>query len=192
MDASRRSSHGNAYFTGLFGEKRIVLFDTLLSAVEPHGVVAVLAHELGHFRLGHVWRQVLRATALTGVLFFVLGQVWQYPEFYLAFRMAGPSSYGALVVFALWFGLVEFFLQPLLNGISRRYERAADVFAARHAPARDLAEALLKLREESHILPLSHPLFSLMYHSHPPLLSRLEGLRIVGGVYPVQANSHVE
>lgn len=176
MDASRRSTHGNAYFAGLFGEKRIVLFDTLLSSLEPRGVVAVLAHELGHFCLGHVWRQLALGVLLTGGLFFVMGQCWQFEALYSAFQLRGPSAYGALVVFGLWYGLLDFLLAPALNAVSRRNERAADAFAARHAPAHDLGEALLKLRETSRLLPLSHPLYSLVHHSHPPLLSRLEQL----------------
>jgi STE24 endopeptidase len=188
MDASRRSTHGNAYFTGLFGEKRIVLFDTLLATVRPEGVVAVLAHELGHFKLGHVWRGVVQGLLLTGVLFFALGQLWRLEAPYAAFDLAGPSSYGALMVFGLWYGLVAFFLQPLLHALSRSRERAADAFAVRYVPADDLAQALLALREQSHTLPLSHPLYSRVYHSHPPLLSRLEALDRVGrGSPPVHA-----
>ena len=176
MDASRRSTHGNAYFTGLFGEKRIVLFDTLLASVRPEGVVAVLAHELGHFKLGHIWRRVVQGLLLTGVLFLALGQLWRLEAPYAAFGLAGPSAYGALLVFGLWYGLVAFFLQPLLHSISRSHERAADAFAVRYVPTDDLAQALLSLREQSHALPLSHPLYSSVYHSHPPLLDRLEAL----------------
>ena len=100
MDASRRSTHGNAYFTGLFGQKRIVLFDTLLEALEPEQVVAVLAHELGHFKLGHVRRQLLQSVAWTGVVLFVLSRVREMRPLYDAFHLAEPTAYGALVAFA--------------------------------------------------------------------------------------------
>jgi STE24 endopeptidase len=176
MDASRRSTHGNAYFTGLFGEKRIVLFDTLLASVRPEGVVAVLAHELGHFKLGHIRRRVTQGLLLSGVLFFAVGQLWRLETPYAAFHLTGPSAYGALLVFGLWYGLAAFFLQPLLFAISRSHESAADAFAVRYVPADDLAQALLGLREQSHTLPLSHPLYSCVYHSHPPLLTRLDAL----------------
>ncbi|MFC1642941.1 M48 family metallopeptidase [Myxococcota bacterium] len=182
MDASRRSAHGNAYFTGLFGHKRIVLFDTLIEALVPRAIVAVLAHELGHFKLGHVRWHLALGIGLSGVLFWVLGQCWQLRPFYQAFQLSEPSAHGALVVFGLWFGPIGFLLQPGLNAVARRHERAADAFALQHVPARDLADALLQLREKSHRLPLSHPVYSVVYHSHPPLLSRLESLGV--GVAP--------
>jgi STE24 endopeptidase len=105
---------------------------------------------------------------------------------YDAFHLAEPTAYGALVAFGLWWGLVELVVQPVWHALSRRNERAADAFAARYAPAQDLVEALLKLRERSHLLPLSHPLYSLVYHSHPPLIERVERLgRAAGGAGPI-------
>jgi STE24 endopeptidase len=179
MDASRRTAHGNAYFTGLFRDKRIVLFDTLLEALGTREIVAVLAHELGHFKLHHVRTRLLLGVLSTGILFYALGLCLPLISFYTAFSLR-PSSYGALVVFGLWFGLVEFLLQPLENALSRRHEFAADAFAVtRGVAASDLGEALLKLREKSRLLPFSHPLFSRVYHSHPPLLERLEALGMV-------------
>jgi STE24 endopeptidase len=179
MDASRRTAHGNAYFTGLFRDKRIVLFDTLLEALGTREIVAVLAHELGHFKLHHVRTRLLLGVLSTGILFYALGLCLPLTAFYTAFSLQ-PSSYGALVVFGLWFEPLEFLLQPLENAISRRHEFAADAFAVtRGVAASDLGEALLKLREKSRLLPLSHPLFSRVYHSHPPLLERLEALGMV-------------
>jgi STE24 endopeptidase len=176
MDASRRTAHGNAYFTGLFRQKRIVLFDTLLEAMGPREVVAVLAHELGHFKLHHVRWALVRGLLSTGLLFFLLGRGLPLTAFYTAFGL-DRTSYGALVVFGAWFSLGSFLLQPIGNALARRHEFAADAFAiARGAPARDLAEALLKLREKSRMLPLSHPLYSRVYHSHPPLLERLRAM----------------
>lgn len=180
MDASRRTAHGNAYFTGLFGQKRIVLFDTLLEAMGTREVVAVLAHELGHFKLRHVRWALVRGVLGTGLLFFVLGLCLPLTPFYAAFGLE-RTSHGALVVFGAWFSLAGFLLRPLQNALSRRNEFAADRFAvASGAAPAELAEALLKLREKSRILPLSHPLYSRVYHSHPPLLERLAGLGALG------------
>jgi len=177
MDASRRTSHGNAYFTGVFREKRIVLFDTLLEALQTRHVLAVLAHELGHFKLAHVRWHLVRGVALTGLTFYALSLCQGLTVFYRAFALDGPSAYGTLLVFGSWFGLFDFVLQPLANAVSRRQEFAADTFAVtHHGNARDLAEALLKLREKSHAMPVVHPLFSWMYHSHPPMLERLRAL----------------
>jgi STE24 endopeptidase len=176
MDASRRTAHGNAYFTGLFRQKRIVLFDTLLEAMGAREVLAVLAHELGHFKLHHVRLALVRGILATGVTLWLLSRALGLLPFYEAFSLR-PTTYGALVIFGLWFSLLEFLLQPLWNAMSRRHEFAADTFAVRAgAAAADLREALLKLREKSRLLPLSHPLYSRVYHSHPPLLERLTAL----------------
>jgi STE24 endopeptidase len=177
MDASKRSSHGNAYFTGVFGKKSIVLFDTLVSAMAAPEVVAVLAHELGHFKLHHVRWGLVRGILMTGVVFFILSRCLPMGEFYRAFGLNGVSNYAALIVFSLWFGLLDFVLQPLSNTISRRNEFAADRFAKEHTGgASELGSALLKLRETSSGMPISHPAFSAVYHSHPPLLERLVAL----------------
>jgi STE24 endopeptidase len=176
MDASRRTAHGNAYFTGLFGQKRIVLFDTLLEAMGAREVVAVLAHELGHFKLHHVRWAIVRSVATSGLVFYALSRCLPLEAFYAAFFL-DRTSYGALAVFSLWFGLVSFLLQPLGNALSRRHEFAADAFAlASGATAAELGSALGKLREKSRLLPLSHPLYSRVYHSHPPLLERLRAM----------------
>jgi STE24 endopeptidase len=178
MDASRRTAHGNAYFTGLFRAKRIVLFDTLVKALSVREIVTVLAHELGHFKLHHVRWALARSVLATGALFFALSLCLPLESFYRAFGLSGVSSYGALVVFSLWFGIVDFLLQPLATHISRRNEFAADRFAIQNGAApEDLRNALLKLREKSRLLPISHPLYSLVYHSHPPLLERLNALK---------------
>lgn len=179
MDASRRTSHGNAYFTGLFGQKRIVLFDTLLEAMGSREVVAVLAHELGHFKLHHVRWAIVRSVATSGLVFYALSLCLPLDAFYTAFLLE-RTAYGALAVFGLWFGLVSFLLQPLGNALSRRHEFAADAFALRSgATAAELGTALRKLREQSHLLPISHPLYSRVYHSHPPLVERL---RVMGAL----------
>lgn len=177
MDASTRSSHGNAYFTGLFGEKRIVLFDTLLKSLNPEELVAVLAHELGHFKLHHVRWGVIRGLIMTGMMFFGLSICLPLEDFYLAFGFGGISNYGALVVFTLWFSLADFVLQPMSSFLSRRNEFAADRFAkANLSSGHDLVSALVKLSETNHSMPLTHPVYSKIYYSHPPLLERMAAL----------------
>ncbi len=181
MDASRRTAHGNAYFTGVFGQKRIVLFDTLLEAMGPREVVAVLAHELGHFKLHHVRWGILRGVATSGLVFYGLSLCLPLEPFYEAFSLE-RTAYGALAVFGLWFGLVTFLLQPLENALSRRHEFAADAFALRSgAAAAELGAALRKLSEKSRHLPVTHPLYSRVYHSHPPLLERLRAMGALEG-----------
>jgi STE24 endopeptidase len=181
MDASRRTAHGNAYFTGVFGQKRIVLFDTLLEAMGPREVVAVLAHELGHFKLHHVRWGLARGVATSGLVFYALSLCLPLDAFYAAFSV-GRTPYGALAVFGLWFGLVSFLLQPVENAFSRRHEFAADAFALRSgAAAGELGAALRKLSAKSRHLPVTHPLYSRVYHSHPPLLERLRAMGALEG-----------
>jgi STE24 endopeptidase len=174
MDASRRSSHGNAYFTGVFGKKKIVLFDTLVKSMSNSQIVAVLAHELGHFKLNHVRTGLIRSFFVTGLTFFAISYFLPQKALYEAFHFQGVTNYAALVVFSMWFGLLSFIIQPIGNMISRRNEFAADAFAIQNIDKpRELSEALLKLRENSHAMPISHPIYSAFYHSHPPLLERL-------------------
>lgn len=177
MDASKRSSHGNAYFTGVFGQKRIVLFDTLIKSLNADEIVAVLAHELGHFKLHHVRWGLIRGFLTAGVMFFIFSRVIDLSVAYQAFSLSGVSMYGALLVFSLWFGVVSFFIQPFSHWISQRHEFQADAFALQRGDAGShLSKALLKLRETSQSMPISHPLFSLVYLSHPPLVERLKVL----------------
>ena len=178
MDASKRSSHGNAYFTGVFGKKRIVLFDTLLSDMSPSEVVAVLAHELGHFKLHHVRDGIFRGLATSFVVFFLISLMLPHSIFYEAFGLSDITNYGGLIVFSLWFSVVEFLTQPLETRISRRNEFAADGFAKENiGNSDDMIAALKKLREKSFVMPISHPIYSAVYYSHPPMLERLRSLR---------------
>ena len=119
------------------------------------------------------------SVATSGLVFYALSLCLPLDRFYAAFSLE-RTSYGALAVFGLWFGLVSFLLQPLTNALSRRHEFAADAFALRSgATAAELGEALRTLREKSRLLPLSHPLYSRVYHSHPPLIERL---RVMGAL----------
>ncbi len=177
MDGSRRSVHGNAYFTGVGRSKRIVFFDTLLERLQIAEVEAVLAHELGHFRLNHVrWRLILSlAFGLIGLA--VLGFLAQWPDFYTAFGIGTPSPHAALLLFVFVLPVFTYFTTPLGAWWSRKHEFEADEFAAKFADARQLAEALVKLyRDNATTLTPDH-LHSAFYDSHPPALVRISRLQ---------------
>ena len=177
MDGSRRSVHGNAYFTGVGRSKRIVFFDTLLERLQIAEVEAVLAHELGHFRLHHVrWRLVLSlGLGLLGLA--VLGFLTQWPDFYRAFGISTPSSHTALLLFVFVLPVFTYFTTPIGAWWSRKHEFEADEFAAKFADARQLAEALVKLYRDNATTLTPDPLHSAFYDSHPPALVRISRLQ---------------
>ena len=176
MDGSRRSSHGNAYFTGFGRHKRIVLFDTLVERLVPGEVEAVLAHELGHFRLHHIRQRLLLGFAGALVGFAVLGRAAAEPGFYAALGVPTPSPHAALALFALAVPVFTFLLAPLGSWWSRRHEYEADRFAAAHAEARLLASALVKLYRDNASTLTPDPLYSAWHDSHPPALARIAAL----------------
>ena len=177
MDGSRRSSHGNAYFTGFGANKRIVFFDTLLERLTPSEIEAVLAHELGHFARGHIPRLLTVRFALALVLLGILGWLYGEPAFYRALGMDEPHIGAALAGFALIVPVFTFPFQPLASLIARRQEFEADSFAAQHASAGDLASALAKLYRDNAATLTPDPLHSLVYDSHPPAALRIDHLR---------------
>ncbi|HKJ71282.1 MAG TPA: M48 family metallopeptidase [Gammaproteobacteria bacterium] len=178
MDASRRTAHGNAFFTGLGSAKRVVFFDTLLQTLEPAETEAVLAHELGHYRLGHIRNGVaLSALAVLAGL-ALLAWLRTQPWFFTGLGAAAPSDAGALILAALAAPVLLFPLQPLAAAWSRRRELAADAFAARHSDAAALAGALVKLYRDNAALLSADPLFARVHHSHPlpaERIARLQG-----------------
>ena len=177
MDGSRRSVHGNAYFTGVGRSKRIVFFDTLLERLQIAEVEAVLAHELGHFRLHHVrWRLLLSlAFGLLGLA--MLGFLAQWPDFYGAFNIATPSAHTALLLFVFVLPVFTYFMTPIGAWWSRKHEFEADEFAAKFADARQLAEALVKLYRDNATTLTPDRLHSAFYDSHPPALVRISRLQ---------------
>jgi STE24 endopeptidase len=177
MDGSRRSVHGNAYFTGVGRSKRIVFFDTLLERLQIAEVEAVLAHELGHFSLHHVrWRLVLSlGLGLVGLA--VLGFLTQWPDFYRAFGIDTPSAHAALLLFVFVLPVFTYFTTPLGAWWSRKHEFEADEFAAKFADARQLAEALVKLYRDNATTLTPDRLHSAFYDSHPPALVRISRLQ---------------
>ncbi|NJD86420.1 MAG: M48 family metallopeptidase [Betaproteobacteria bacterium] len=182
MDGSRRSSHGNAYFTGFGRAKRIVFFDTLIERLTQEEIEAVLAHELGHFARGHIPRLLAVRFALAFVLLALMGWAAGEPAFAAAFGLPSPAPTGALLAaFMLAVPAFTFPFQPLASLLSRRQEFEADEFAARHASADDLVSALGKLYRDNAATLTPDPLHSLVYDSHPPAALRIEHLRRIAG-----------
>ena len=178
MDGSKRSSHGNAYFTGFGKAKRIVFFDTLLSRLQPGEVEAVLAHELGHFRRRHVVKRIALTFGLSLAFLWLLGQLIDAPWFYAGLGVPGGGSTAlALILFFLAVPVFTFPFSPLLSFLSRRHEFEADAYAAEHASADDLVRALVKLYEDNAATLTPDPLHSLFYDSHPPAAQRIDHLR---------------
>jgi STE24 endopeptidase len=179
VDNSRRSSHGNAYFTGIGNNKRIVFFDTLLEHLAHREVEAVLAHELGHFSLKHVRKRLLVSIAATFVALAVLGWLTTQQAFYTALGVPTPSTHAALLLFILAAPFFTFFITPLGSVWSRRHEFEADAFATRHADATELAAALVKLYRDNASTLTPDPVYAAFHYSHPPALQRITRLRAI-------------
>lgn len=180
MDGSRRSAHGNAYFTGLGRSKRIVFYDTLIERLQPQEIEAVLAHELGHFKLKHI-RKRLALSALASFAFLALlgwlaGQAWFYEGLGVQPALDARNDGLALVLFILVAPVFTFVLAPLVSALSRAHEFEADAFAARNSSAQDLASALVKLYQDNAATLTPDPLYSAFYDSHPPAAIRIERL----------------
>jgi STE24 endopeptidase len=176
IDGSRRSAHGNAYFTGIGRHKRIVFFDTLLKQLAASEIEAVLAHELGHFRLRHVRQRLFVSMATMLAAFALLGWLAGHPAFYRLLGVPTPSPHAALLLFALAGPVALFFTTPLGSLWSRRHEFAADRFASEHASARELASALVKLYKDNASTLTPDPLYTAFYYSHPPAIERIARL----------------
>jgi STE24 endopeptidase len=179
MDGSKRSSHGNAFFAGLGAGKRIVLFDTLVSRLAPSEVEAVLAHELGHYKLHHIAKALALSAGVSLAGLLILGQLISEPWFYQGLGVATPSTAAALLLFLLVVPEFAFFLHPLTSRYSRRREFEADAYATRYAAAGDLVTALVKLYEDNAATLTPDPLHSAFYDSHPPAAMRIARLRTV-------------
>jgi STE24 endopeptidase len=177
MDGSKRSSHGNAYFTGFGRTKRIVFFDTLIERLTHGEIEAVLAHELGHFARGHIPRLLAVRFGLALLLLALLGWLYREPAFHQALGLPGPHAGALLAGFALVVPVFMFPLQPLASLMARRQEFEADAFAAAHASAESLASALAKLYRDNASTLTPDPLHSLVYDSHPPAALRIDHLR---------------
>jgi STE24 endopeptidase len=177
MDGSKRSSHGNAYFTGFGKSKRIVFFDTLLSRLDIPEIEAVIAHELGHFRMRHVVKRLALLAVFSLAFFFVLGLLKNQAWFYDGLHVAFPATDAmALTLFFMVAPVFTFLARPLLSLYSRKHEYEADEYAARYTPARDLVHALVKLYKDNASTLTPDPVHSAFYDSHPPAASRIARL----------------
>lgn len=177
MDGSRRSGHGNAYFTGLGNNKRIVFFDTLVESLEDEELEAVLAHELGHFKCKHVIKMLIASAIMTLIGFAILGWVIEEPWFYDGLGVDQPSNAAALLLFTLVSPVFTVFLQPISSYFQRKFEFEADDFAASHAQATKLISGLVKLYRENASTLTPDPLYSAFHYSHPPAAIRIAHLQ---------------
>jgi STE24 endopeptidase len=176
MDGSKRSSHGNAYFTGFGPAKRIVFFDTLLARLTPPEIEAVLAHELGHHKLLHIWKRALLLFAASLGLLWGLGHLIDQRWFYEGLGVSTPSPAAGLILFIMVVPIFVFFLQPLSSRFSRHHEFEADAYSATYAKAIDLKSALVKLYKDNAATLTPDPLHSAFYDSHPPAIARVSRL----------------
>lgn len=176
MDASMRSAHGNAYFTGFGKNKRIVFFDTLINTLEPTEVESVLAHELGHFKKKHIIKQLTKGIIFSLLGFWILGLCLNSEAFFQGHGVQTMDTHLALVLFMMVSGIYTFFLTPLSAWVSRKYEFEADEFASQNAEASKLISALVKMYKDNASTLTPDPTYSAFYHSHPPALIRVQFL----------------
>lgn len=176
MDGSRRSGHGNAYFTGLGNHKRIVFFDTLLDSLEYEEVEAVLAHELGHFKRRHVLKMLTASAAVSFVGLAILGWLVEQPAFYSGLGVLEVSNAAALLLFMLVAPIFSGFLQPVTAYFQRKHEFEADDFASLYAKPSALISALVKLYRDNASTLTPDPLYSAFHYSHPPASIRIANL----------------
>lgn len=179
MDGSRRSAHGNAYFTGFGAAKRIVFFDTLLDKLAPAEVEAVLAHELGHFHHKHIIKRLAVLAPVSLLMFAVLGGLLQQPGFFAGLGVDTPGTAAGLALFFLILPYFTFLLTPLFSHWSRRHEFEADAYAAKHTRADDLVGALVKLYRDNASTLTPDPVYSSFFDSHPPAALRIARLQAV-------------
>lgn len=176
MDGSSRSGHGNAYFTGFGKNKRIVFFDTLLDKLTPEEVEAVLAHELGHFKHGHIKQRLLESALISLVALALLGWLAQLPAFYQGLGLATQTPAAALLLFMTVIPTLFFFMGPISAIKSRKHEFEADAFAAEHVGAQHLVSALLKMYRDNASTLTPDPSYSAYHDSHPPAKIRIDHL----------------
>jgi STE24 endopeptidase len=176
MDGSKRSGHGNAYFTGLGNHKRIVFFDTLVNSLDDEELEAVLAHELGHFKCKHVIKMLVSSSVISFISFAILGWLINEMWFYNGLGVEQKSNAAALLLFMLASPVFTTFMQPISAYFQRKFEFEADSFAAEHAKASKLISGLVKLYKENANTLTPDPLYSAFHYSHPPAAIRIAHL----------------
>ncbi|MBI5007789.1 MAG: M48 family metallopeptidase [Nitrosomonadales bacterium] len=180
MDGSKRSTHGNAYFTGFGKTKRIVFFDTLLQRLTPDEIDAVLAHELGHFKHRHVLKRIALTFIVSLGFLWLLAQLLHADWFYGGLGVSSQSTAVALLLFVMVLPVFTFLLHPLASAYSRKHEFEADAYAARHTDANDLSSALVKLYQDNAKTLTPDPVYATFYESHPPAPIRIAHLQRKG------------
>ncbi len=177
MDGSKRSSHGNAYFTGIGKNKRIVFFDTLLKGMNDDEVQAILAHELGHFHHRHIKKQMINSFIISLLGLALLGYLINQDWFFHGLGISHPSNHTALMLFTLTIPVFSFFIAPINNYLSRKHEFEADAFAAKHTNADDLASSLVKLYKDNAATLTPDYLYTAFHDSHPSASIRINQLK---------------
>ncbi len=177
MDGSKRSSHGNAYFTGIGKNKRIVFFDTLLKGMKDKEVEAILAHELGHFHHKHIRKHMASSFAISLTGLALLGYLINKDWFFNGLGVSDPSNHTALILFALVIPVFSFFVSPIGNYLSRKHEFEADAFAAKHTNPKDLVSSLVKLYRDNASTLTPDPIYSSFHDSHPSASIRIRELK---------------
>jgi len=181
VDGSRRSSHGNAYFTGFGRNKRIVFFDTLLETLNEDEVEAVLAHELGHFKRNHLRKSLLLTSIFSLLGFALLAWLMRSGWFYTSLGVEVPSTHAALILFVMVMPVFTYFVHPLFSALSRKHEFEADEFAHSNSNYKALISALVNLYRDNASTLTPDPLHSMFYDSHPPAMIRINRLETIGG-----------
>jgi len=177
MDGSRRSAHGNAYFSGIGNKKQIVFFDTLMEQLDADEIEAVLAHELGHFRMHHIRKRLISMGVISLASLAILGWLIDQSWFYTGLGASMPSDYMALMLFMLLAPVIGFFLTPINSMFSRKHEFEADAYASKQRNPNLLITALVKMYEENASTLTPDPLYSSFYDSHPPAPVRIAHLK---------------
>jgi STE24 endopeptidase len=177
MDGSKRSSHGNAYFTGIGKNKRIVFFDTLLKGMNDDEVQAILAHELGHFHHRHIKKHMINSFTISLLGLALLGYLINQDWFFHGLGISHPSNHTALILFTLTIPVFSFFIAPINNYLSRKHEFEADAFSAKHTNADDLASSLVKLYKDNAATLTPDYLYSAFHDSHPSASIRINQLK---------------
>jgi STE24 endopeptidase len=183
IDASKRSTHSNAFFAGIGKAKRIVLFDTLVKNLTISEIIAVMGHEMGHNKLHHVLKNLLLGAVSSFVGFFILSKVLAWPPFFHAFGVSTPSAHAGLVLFALFSGVFIFPLNPLTKWLSRKHEYESDQFSAKvTGDPESMVSSLVKLTKDNLANLTPHPWYSFYHYSHPTTTERAEALKHMGPV----------
>jgi len=184
VDGSRRSSHGNAYFTGFGKNKRIVFYDTLLESLSEDEVEAVLAHELGHFKRKHINKSLLLSAAISAVGFALLAWFMRSEWFYSSLGVETVSTHAALILFMMIMPAFTYFISPLFSALSRKHEFEADEFAHSNSDYKALISALVSMYRDNASTLTPDPLHSMFYDSHPPASIRINHLENIASSGP--------